>query len=99
VAAITTISVLSLYGLFMFIAASGEWPVFAVFGSPSTNAISAAVYKVYTSDVFITLFAAVLLYVTIQLFIEVLAPPRRPTVAMLIPSRDKAERQLAVVGP
>jgi hypothetical protein len=98
VTAVTGISVISLYGLFMFIAASGEWPVFAVFGSPSTNAVSASVYNVYTSDVFITLFAALLLYVTIQLFIEVLAPPRRPTVATLIPSRSEAERELSVAG-
>jgi hypothetical protein len=75
VAVVATSAVISMYGLFMFIAAKGEWPNFAGFGSPSTNVLSGAVYSIYTSDLFITLFAAALLYVLIQLVLEVTAMP------------------------
>jgi len=74
--AITLLAVVSGYGLYMYIAAKGEWPVFAGFGSPSTNAVSSFVYQVYTSDVAITLFAAWLAYVTFQLLLAATSPTR-----------------------
>jgi hypothetical protein len=77
--AVTATAVLSIYGLYMFIAAHGEWPNFIGLGSPSTNVISAIVYRIYISDVFITLFAALLLYVMAHLLVEVLQRPVTPS--------------------
>jgi hypothetical protein len=48
--ALSAISALSMYGLFMEIAVRGEWTEFAGLGTPSTNWFSGAVYAIYTSD-------------------------------------------------
>lgn len=82
---ITLISFISSYGLFMFIAGRGEWPHFVGLGSPSTNLISGIIYRIYVSDVFITLFAALLVVVLVQLLMRATTGfPRRdlPSVAM-----------------
>ena len=68
--AVTLISLISMYGLFMFIANHGEWPNFAVLGSPSSNAVSQTVYSVYTSDIFIGLLACLLLFIVVKLLID-----------------------------
>lgn len=83
-------AVVSMYGLFMFISAKGEWPVFAGLGSPSTNPLSAAVYHVYISDIGITIFAAILLYTTLALGAEAVTSrgslrPRRNTSELATP--------------
>jgi hypothetical protein len=66
----------------MFIAAKGEWPNFYVLGSPTTNALSGLVYRIYTSDIFITLFAGLMLFVVYRLLVEVATQPG-PKLTML----------------
>jgi hypothetical protein len=67
ITAITASVLLSEYGLFMFTTVHGEWPVYVGFGTPGTNVVSGVVYRMYTSDVFITLFALMMAYVVAQL--------------------------------
>jgi hypothetical protein len=76
-AAVSGLALISEYGLFMFIAAKGEWPNFAVLGSPSTNTFSALVYAIYTYDGFITLFAVLMFLVMVRLLLEVATDLRR----------------------
>jgi hypothetical protein len=92
-AAVSASAVVSMYGLFMFIAVHGDWPSFAVLGNPATNALSALVYRIYTSDVFITLFAALMVCVTAQLLVEILKPTD-PSVLALAPPAAEAEREV-----
>ena len=61
IGALSLISLLSMYGVFMEIAVRGEWPTYFGLGSPSTNALSNAMYQLYTSDVVITVLGLVLL--------------------------------------
>jgi Glycosyltransferase family 87 len=72
-AGITLSALLSAYGLFMFIAVRGEWPNFIGLGSPSTSVVSAAVYRVYTSDLGITMFALLMLLITVSLLIDLIS--------------------------
>jgi hypothetical protein len=81
VAAVSLAAIVSEYGLFMFIATKGEWPNFAVLGSPATNQVSALVYRLYTSDVGITLFAIMLLFVTAHTFAQLTVGPTQRTAA------------------
>ncbi len=67
------VSFVSMYGLFMVIATRGEWPSFLGLGNPSTNALSNAVYRVYTADVFITIFACLLLVATLASLAQVVS--------------------------
>ncbi|TME44440.1 MAG: hypothetical protein E6I60_16760 [Chloroflexi bacterium] len=45
IGALSLISLLSMYGVFMEIAVRGEWPTYFGLGSPSTNALSNAMYQ------------------------------------------------------
>jgi len=69
---ITATSLLSMYGLFMVIAARGDWPSFFGLGSPTSNPLSGAIHWIYTSDVFITIFACLLLLAVLALLGEVI---------------------------
>jgi len=77
VASVSALALVSEYGLFMFIAAKGEWPNFAVLGSPTTNGFSGLVYAIYTYDGFITLFALLMFLVVLRLLLEVTTDVRR----------------------
>jgi hypothetical protein len=77
VASVSALALISEYGLFMFIAAKGEWPNFAVLGSPTTNPISGLVYGIYTYDGFITLFALLMFWVMVRLLLDVTTELRR----------------------
>lgn len=77
VAAVSALAIISEYGLFMVIAVRGEWPNFAVLGSPSTNTFSGLVYAIYTYDGFITLFAVLMFFVMVRLLLEVATDLRR----------------------
>lgn len=77
VASVSALALISEYGLFMFIAAKGEWPNFSVLGSPYSNPISGLVYGIYTYDGFITLFAVLMLWVMVRLLVEVTTELRR----------------------
>jgi hypothetical protein len=77
VASVSALALVSEYGLFMFIAAKGEWPNFAVLGSPTTNGFSGLVYAIYTYDGFITLFALLMFLVMLRLLLEVTTDVRR----------------------
>jgi hypothetical protein len=57
---ISLISLLSMYGVLMQIAVRGDWPVYFGLGNPSTNALSHAIYALYTSDAVITVLALAL---------------------------------------
>jgi len=70
-AILTVVSLLSMYGLFMVIAARGEWPSFYGLGSPGSNPLSSMVYDVYLSDDGITAFAVLLLVAMLQLLWQV----------------------------
>ena len=60
-AALTLVSIVSMYGLFTIIAVRGEWPQFYGLGNPSTNGLTSAVYAIYTSDLGITFGSLLLL--------------------------------------
>ena len=77
VASVSALALISEYGLFMFIAAKGEWPSFAVLGSPTTNPVSGLVYGIYTYDGFITLFAILMFWVMVRLLLDVTTELRR----------------------
>jgi hypothetical protein len=77
VASVSALALISEYGLFMFIAAKGEWPNFSVLGSPSSNPVSGLVYGIYTYDGFITLFAMLMFWVMVRLLVEVTTELRR----------------------
>jgi len=89
-AVVSLIAFVSEYGIFMFIAAKGEWPNFYVLGSPSTNAFSGLLYRVYTSDFFITLFAGMMLLVVYRLLVEVTTQPGRK-LTMFAPVESESE--------
>jgi hypothetical protein len=93
VAAVSTIALLSEYGIFMFIAAKGEWPNFYVLGSPTTNAFSGLVYRIYTSDIFITLFAGLMLFVVYRLLVEVATQPGRKLTMLAHASPEPVSRE------
>ena len=92
-AAVSTIALLSEYGIFMFIAAKGEWPNFYVLGSPTTNAFSGLVYRIYTSDIFITLFAGLMLFVVYRLLVEVATQPGRKLTMLAHASPEPVSRE------
>ncbi len=57
---LTAISFISMYGLFAVIAVRQEWPNFYGIGNPSNNALTAAMYRIYTSDSVMTISALLL---------------------------------------
>lgn len=67
VVAVSAVVLMSEYGLFMFIAANGEWPYFAVLGSPTSNSVSQTIFRLYVSDSVITFLSALLLVVALSL--------------------------------
>jgi hypothetical protein len=85
-AGISVVSLVSTYGLFMTITVRGEWPSFFGLGTPTTNAFSGMIYRLYTSDPAITLFAVTLVASTAAVAIHAVrlatrraAPAREPS--------------------
>jgi hypothetical protein len=64
---VTAIAFVSMYGVLMVIASRGDWPVFFGLGNPTTNQLSGAAYRIYTSDWGITGGAVALLVIAIAL--------------------------------
>ena len=60
---LTAIAFVSQYGILMEIAVRGDWPSFVGLGNPSTNAVSGFIYRVYTSDIAITVLAVLLVVI------------------------------------
>ncbi len=71
IVALSAISLVSMYGIYMEAAVRGDWPQYYGLGSPTTNALSGAVYHLYVSDFGITLFGILLLLVTATFLVRV----------------------------
>jgi hypothetical protein len=81
---LTAISFISMYGLFAVIAVRQEWPNFYGIGNPSNNALTAAIYRIYTSDSVITVSALLLVGIAGALLVALLTGLHRNTAVQVV---------------
>jgi Gpi18-like mannosyltransferase len=77
VAALSGIALISMYGIYMVVAVTGDWPQYYGLGNPNTNVLSGVMYRIYTADFAMSAFAILLLLLATTLLFHVWAPPTR----------------------
>jgi hypothetical protein len=82
--ALSAISFISMYGLFAVIAVRQEWPNFYGIGNPTNNGLTAAIYRIYTSDSVITIAALLLVAITGTLYVALFTGLHRNTAVQVV---------------
>ena len=91
---LSAISFISMYGLFAVIAVRQEWPNFYGIGNPSNNALTAAIYRIYTSDSVITISALLLVGIAGALLVALFTGLNRNTAVQVVTGSQVRQPEL-----